>query len=144
VDDPRVLNDISWVLQSSAPWRDLPERYGPRPNHSIQQAVDPHECRKRAVIERVYSPSLFASLQDSAFERSVGVHSVGLGESIERLGMNPMSDSCTCKRAHSHYRSQPMIAQPTIANCHPYGRSGSYLPRLNLCIDWNLNRHRYH
>jgi transposase len=62
VDDPRVLNDISWVLRSSAPWRDLPERYGSRPNHSIQQAVDLHECRKRAVIERVCSPSLFTSL----------------------------------------------------------------------------------
>jgi len=25
-----VLNGIVWVLQSGAPWRDLPERYGPR------------------------------------------------------------------------------------------------------------------
>jgi hypothetical protein len=31
VDDRRVLNGIFWVLQSDAPWRDLPERYGPRP-----------------------------------------------------------------------------------------------------------------
>ena len=30
VDDRRVLNDISWVLRSGAPWRDLPETYGPR------------------------------------------------------------------------------------------------------------------
>ena len=30
VDDRRVLNGIFWVLRSSAPWRDLPERYGPR------------------------------------------------------------------------------------------------------------------
>jgi transposase len=30
VDDRRVLNGIFWVLQSGAPWRDLPERYGPR------------------------------------------------------------------------------------------------------------------
>ncbi len=29
VDDRRVLNGIFWVLRSGAPWRDLPERYGP-------------------------------------------------------------------------------------------------------------------
>jgi transposase len=29
VDDGRVLNGIFWVLRSGAPWRDLPERYGP-------------------------------------------------------------------------------------------------------------------
>jgi transposase len=31
VDDRRVLNGIFWVLRSGAPWRDLPERYGPYP-----------------------------------------------------------------------------------------------------------------
>jgi len=30
VDDRRALNGIFWVLRSGAPWRDLPERYGPR------------------------------------------------------------------------------------------------------------------
>ena len=30
VDDRRVLNGIFWVLRSCAPWRDLPETYGPR------------------------------------------------------------------------------------------------------------------
>jgi transposase len=30
VDDRRVLSGIFWVLRSGAPWRDLPERYGPR------------------------------------------------------------------------------------------------------------------
>lgn len=29
VDDRRVLNGIFWLLRSGAPWRDLPERYGP-------------------------------------------------------------------------------------------------------------------
>src|SRR5215208_7137237 len=29
VDDRRVLNGIFSVLRSGAPWRDLPERYGP-------------------------------------------------------------------------------------------------------------------
>ncbi len=30
VDDRRVLNGIFWGLRSCAPWRDLPERFGPR------------------------------------------------------------------------------------------------------------------
>ena len=30
VDDRRVLNGIFWVLRTGAPWRDLPECYGPR------------------------------------------------------------------------------------------------------------------
>ena len=29
VDDRRVLNGIFWVLGSGAPWRDLPDCYGP-------------------------------------------------------------------------------------------------------------------
>ena len=29
VDDRRVLNGIFWVLRSGAPWREIPERYGP-------------------------------------------------------------------------------------------------------------------
>lgn len=29
VDDRRVLNGIFWVLQSGAPWRDLPTSFGP-------------------------------------------------------------------------------------------------------------------
>jgi transposase len=29
VNDRRVLNGILWILRSDAPWRDLPESYGP-------------------------------------------------------------------------------------------------------------------
>ena len=35
VNDSRVLNGIFWVLRSGAPWRDLPETYGP-PHHLLQ------------------------------------------------------------------------------------------------------------
>jgi transposase len=31
VDHRRILNGILWVLRTGAPWRDLPERYGPWP-----------------------------------------------------------------------------------------------------------------
>jgi transposase len=30
VDDRKVLNGIFYVLRTHCPWRDLPERYGPR------------------------------------------------------------------------------------------------------------------
>ena len=30
VDDRRVLNGILWRFRTGAPWRDVPERYGPR------------------------------------------------------------------------------------------------------------------
>jgi transposase len=29
-DHRRILNGILWILRTGAPWRDLPERYGPR------------------------------------------------------------------------------------------------------------------
>jgi transposase len=29
VNDRRVLNGIFWVLRSGAPWRDLPDNFGP-------------------------------------------------------------------------------------------------------------------
>lgn len=29
INNRRVLNGIFWVLRAGAPWRDLPERYGP-------------------------------------------------------------------------------------------------------------------
>lgn len=29
-DDRKVLNGIFFILRTGAPWRDLPERYGPR------------------------------------------------------------------------------------------------------------------
>lgn len=29
VDDRRVINGILWILRSGAPWRDMPESYGP-------------------------------------------------------------------------------------------------------------------
>ncbi len=29
VNDRRVLNGIFWVLRSRAPWRDLPQNFGP-------------------------------------------------------------------------------------------------------------------
>ena len=35
VNGRRVLNGISWVLRSGAPWRDLPDNFGPL-HHLLQ------------------------------------------------------------------------------------------------------------
>lgn len=35
VNDRRVLNGIFWVLRSGAPWRDLPDNFGPYPQAPV-------------------------------------------------------------------------------------------------------------
>jgi transposase len=40
VNDRRVLNGIFWVLRSGAPWRDLPQEFGP---YVLQQRTVPKE-----------------------------------------------------------------------------------------------------
>ena len=37
VNDRRVLNGIFWVLRSGAPWRDLPDNFGPNALHSTSR-----------------------------------------------------------------------------------------------------------
>ncbi len=46
VDDRRVLNGIFWVLRSGAPWRDLPDRYGPRTIVLAGKAYDADRIRE--------------------------------------------------------------------------------------------------
>ena len=54
VDDRRILNGIFWVLRSGAPWRDLPDSYGP-----------PTTCYNRFVQRPTYgSLSRRANKQD--------------------------------------------------------------------------------
>ena len=47
--DRTILNGIFWRLQSGAPWRDLPRRYGP-----WQTAYDRfHKMRRSGLLERI-------------------------------------------------------------------------------------------
>jgi len=39
VNDRRVLNGIFWVLRSGAPWRDLPDGFGPYPPATTASSV---------------------------------------------------------------------------------------------------------
>src|SRR5262245_6757627 len=48
-DDRTLLNGIFWRLHTGAPWRDLPQRYGP-----WQTASDRfHKMRKSGLLERI-------------------------------------------------------------------------------------------
>jgi transposase len=49
VNDRRVLNGIFWVLRSGAPWRDLPETYGPRTTCYAKGAVSGREFRDKRI-----------------------------------------------------------------------------------------------
>ena len=45
MDDRRVLNGIFWVLRSEAPWRDLPQGFGPYTtcyNRFVRWRLEPH------------------------------------------------------------------------------------------------------
>jgi transposase len=47
VNDRRVLNGIFWVLRSGAPWRDLPQGFGPYTTcYSRFVRPDHHRSRK--------------------------------------------------------------------------------------------------
>lgn len=60
VNDRRVLNGIFWVLRSGAPWRDLPEAFGPYAtcyNRFVRwrrAGVSPFLYRNRNAIERMF------------------------------------------------------------------------------------------
>lgn len=74
--DPRLmLNAIFWVLGTGAPWRDLPERFGP-----WQTAYD-HFARRRR--DRVFA-RIVETLQVKLDEASVGSRSTGASGPVLR------------------------------------------------------------
>ena len=52
VNDRRVLNGIFWVLRSGAPWRDLPDHFGPYTT-CYNRFVPKPDLPCRAVLTRV-------------------------------------------------------------------------------------------
>jgi transposase len=47
VNDRRVLNGIFWVLRSGAPWRDLPNAFGPYTTKILYNWLNPARTRLR-------------------------------------------------------------------------------------------------
>lgn len=62
VDDRRVLNGIFYILRTGAPWRDLPERYGPRTTVYNRYA----RWAQRGVWQAIFE-ALATSDEDSLF-----------------------------------------------------------------------------
>jgi transposase len=58
-DHRRVINGILWVLRTGAPWRDVPERYGPHGTISSRF----YRWRQAGIWDRI-----FAALQEQADE----------------------------------------------------------------------------
>jgi transposase len=59
VNDRRVLNGIFWVLRSGAPWRDLPDSFGPYQPSQSQHPLSSscrHRSRKRKKLRTVPLP----------------------------------------------------------------------------------------
>ncbi len=54
VDDRRVLKGMFWALRSGAPWRGLPERYGPC-NRKLQPCFSKRLYRECNLTERFFS-----------------------------------------------------------------------------------------
>ena len=62
VDDRRILNGIFWVLRSGAPWRDLPDSYGP-PTTCYNRFV---RWRRSSVWDRIMDA--LATVHDAAVQ----------------------------------------------------------------------------
>lgn len=72
VDDRRVLNGTFWVLRSGAPWRDLPERYGPKTT-----------CYRGGVVAK-----LSDKVNKERLERLYLVDGLSTNQLAQRLGSN--------------------------------------------------------
>src|SRR3546814_7430546 len=109
VDDRRVLNGIFWVLRSGAPWRDLPERYGPRTtcynrfarwrkagvwDHLMDAITAAHD----GAIQMIDSTSVRAHQQAATATR--GVRSEEHTSELQSLMRISYAASCLTKKNH--------------------------------------------
>ena len=69
-DDRRIVNGILWILRTGAPWRDLPERYGPW--RTVASRF--YRWQKAGVWEKLLSA--VQSMADAAGELDWAVHYV--------------------------------------------------------------------
>src|SRR6266852_2216394 len=102
VNDRRVLNGIFWVLRSGAPWRDLPETYGPRTtcyNRFVRwrqagvwdHIVDALAAAHDAAVQMIAGPGL-ASPRSTLGARIAGHQTLPRICGNTRSATNPSSD----------------------------------------------------
>jgi transposase len=78
VNDRRVLNGIFWVVRSSAPWRDLPQGFGPYTT-CYNRFVTRHQAKAMATMN---TPTGTARLRSARRRRCLSAHSVVQIETI--------------------------------------------------------------
>jgi transposase len=83
IDDRRVLNGIFRVLRSGAPWRDLPERYGPRTT-----------CYNRTQHPAQEQPALEALVQQAALPQTKPHRALLLQAEALPPCRNPLRQAC--------------------------------------------------
>lgn len=72
-----ILNGVIWLARSGAPWRDLPERYGPW--ETVYTRFQ--EWLKRGIIEQIFAAlSIDADMETLSLDStSIRVHQHGTG-----------------------------------------------------------------
>lgn len=106
VDDRRVLNGIFWVLRSGAPWRDLPERYGPRTTCYNRfnrwrkagvwdRLMDAISAAHDGAIQMIDSTSIRAHQQAATAKRGVQI----IVSAAPEAGSRPRSTSSSMPKA---------------------------------------------
>ena len=98
VDDRRVLNGIFWVLRSDAPWRDLPERYGPRTT-SYNRFV---RWRKAGVWGRMMDAITAAYDGDIQMIDSTSIRAHQQAATAKKGGSRSLSRSITRRAYHEN------------------------------------------
>jgi len=109
VDDRRLLNGIFWVLRSGAPWRDLPERYGPyttRYNRFVRwrcAGVPPRPNR------RLYCAGCGCASASPRIDTAVPIaaNSIAATSQNTRRGCPPSNSRPTVTGARAEPRSRP-------------------------------------
>ena len=119
VNDRRVLNGIFWVLRSGAPWRDLPEVYGPRTtcyNRFVR-------WRRAGVWDQIMDA--LAAGHDAAVQMIdtsvVRVHQHGACVAESRLLSTPTRTCIRCPSPHCAF-SRPESADRKLPTSGPWGR----------------------
>jgi len=130
VDDRRVQNGIFWVLRSGAPWRDLPERYGPRTtsyNRFVRwrkagvwgRMMDAITAAYDGDIQMIDSTSIRAHQQAATAKRGIEItvlvdHAAGLPRKYMPSSMRKASDPPRPDRwSGARWSDRQRIAQPS-------------------------------
>jgi len=119
VDDRRVLNGIFWVLRSGAPWRDLPERYGPRTtcyNRFVR-------WRKAGVWDRLMDAITVAHDGDIQMIDSTSVRVHQQAATAKKRGCRSLSRSLPGRAHDQDPRRRRRAGAPDPAR--PDGRAGA-------------------